>query len=57
MKWGTNLPVGWCFRPGVGAEGYDYVILTNNPIDCAAQADNLQALLERGVNVSTNCAE
>jgi len=35
----------------------DGIILTDNPLDCEAQADNIQALLDRGVELSHDCGE
>ena len=33
----------------------DEVGLSSNPIDCTAQADNIQALRDRGVSLSSPC--
>lgn len=40
---------------GLGRNTWDEVWLDNNPIDCDAQADNIQALLDRGVFLYMGC--
>jgi internalin A len=40
-------------NPGVGAG--DTINLPGNPIDCAAQAANIQALRDRGVDLRVDC--
>ena len=42
-------------NPGIGAG--DRVYLYDNELDCAGQAANLAALLERGVDVHHNCGQ
>ena len=41
-------------NPGL-ADTQDGVWLRNNPLDCEEQAENIQALEDRGVSVSTSC--
>ena len=38
-----------------GLDQGDEVVLIDNPLDCQAQADNIQALRDRGVEISTDC--
>ena len=40
-------------NPGLGAG--DAVYLGGNPIDCAAQAANIEALRSRGVQLDLDC--
>jgi internalin A len=35
----------------------DYVSVLRNPLDCAAQADQLHALIERGLQLASDCDE